>query len=191
MNGTFRSALLLPNLFSLLRLALTPVVGFDIVGGRYRRALVLFIVAAFTDILDGYLARRFDLMTRVGAWLDPLTDKAMLCTIYFCLAVSGALPVWLVALVFGRDILILLMAVVALALTSFRDFPPSRLGKFSTFSQIVTAVTAMVHAARILGDIGWILQLCILAAATMTTMSGAHYLASGIRRLRQASTGHG
>jgi cardiolipin synthase len=189
MNGTLRQALLLPNLFSLLRLALTPVVGYDIVSGGYGRALALFVVAAFTDIIDGYLARRFNLMTRVGAWLDPVTDKAMLCTIYFCLGLSGALPGWLVALVFGRDILILLMAGVALAFTRIRDFPPSRLGKYSTFSQIVTAVTAMVHAAGLLGDMAWMLRICIAAAATMTSLSGTHYLVSGIRRLRRGSGG--
>jgi len=177
----------LPSLVSLLRLALAPWVAIYILTGRYAAAMVLFVIAAFTDIIDGYLARRFNLQTKIGAILDPLTDKALVVTIYVSLAVTKDLPFWLVAMVFGRDFLILLMAGFAMAFTKLRDFPPSRWGKYSTFSQIVTAVTAMVHAGRLLENIGWILEGFMLACAFMTAVSGLHYLATGIARLRRAT----
>ncbi len=162
---------------------MTPLAAFAILGHRYGEALAWFIAAAFTDIIDGYLARRFGWMTQVGAWLDPLADKAMLVTIYAFLWVAGAIPTWLAGLIFGRDLLILLMAGVAMAFTKIRDFPPSRWGKLCTFSQIVTAVTVMVHLSGLLGGLEMVVRALFVVAAGMTGLSGAHYLYGGLRRL--------
>ncbi|MBK5291672.1 MAG: CDP-alcohol phosphatidyltransferase family protein [Acidobacteriia bacterium] len=172
----------IPSLVSLSRLAMTPVVALAILDHRYGAALVWFIAAAFTDIIDGYLARRFGWMTQAGAWLDPLADKAMLVTIYAFLWMAGAIPAWLAGLIFGRDILILVMVGAALALTKLREFPPSQWGKFCTFSQIVTAVTVMVHGGGLLEGLEVVLQVMFVVAGGMTGISGAHYFYGGVRR---------
>ena len=100
-----------------------------------------FGAAAFTDTLDGYIARRFDAESRVGLYLDPIADKLLLSSIYIGLMLGHAIPVWVVALVFGRDLWILLLSGMALRFTQISaNLQPSVWGKASTFAQIMTAV---------------------------------------------------
>ena len=116
-----------------------------ILQGRHTLALACFGAAAVTDGIDGALARRFGWTTTVGAYLDPVADKALLSGVYLALAPAGTLPWWFVGLVFGRDILILLGPRWLFFSPSMRKFPPSVWGKLSTFLQIVTAVAWMAH----------------------------------------------
>jgi cardiolipin synthase len=172
----------LPILLSLLRLALTVPVGASVIAGEWGTALALAVAAGVSDAADGWVARRWNLATRAGAWLDPIADKTLLATVYLCLGIAGVIPVWLVALVFARDALILGMAAVALARTPFRDFPPSLWGKLSTVFQIVTAGTAI--GSRV-WDWAWVddlLVALICSTGAVTIVSGAHYLWSGRRR---------
>src|SRR5579883_2909018 len=112
-------------------------------GRRTPRALALFAAAAVTDALDGALARRFGWTSTAGAYLDPIADKALLSGLYLTLAVTGDIPWWLVGLIFGRDLLILAAAGLALLFTRLRAFPPSLWGKVSTIFQVLTAVAWM------------------------------------------------
>lgn len=138
----------LPNLVTLARLVLAPFVASDILHGRYAHAIILLFIAGFTDVLDGFLARQLKIATRTGAYFDPIADKILLGLIYISLGAASALPWWMVAVVFGRDILILAMAAYGLLFTSLRKFPPSVWGKISTFLQIGAALVVMgVHAA--------------------------------------------
>src|SRR5512142_429807 len=115
----------LPNFITLLRVALTPVAVRAIVARQFGQALAIVLAAAVTDGLDGLLARRLHAESRFGAYLDPIADKALLSASYLAFGISGAVPWWLVALIFGRDLLILAMAGAALLFTPFREFPPS------------------------------------------------------------------
>jgi cardiolipin synthase (CMP-forming) len=133
----------IPNLFTALRLALVPFVVVAIVEGRHLEAFALFSVAALTDFLDGAAARRLGVATPAGAYLDPIADKCLLSGVFLALAWSGELPWWLVAVVFGRDLFILLGAAAFLLLTPVRKFPPSIWGKLSTCVQIATVVAWM------------------------------------------------
>ncbi len=119
---------------------LVPFVAADILHGQWTRALILLFAAGFTDVIDGFLARRFGQPTRVGAYFDPIADKILLVAIYIALGAAQAIPRWMVALVFGRDLLILGMAAYGLLFTSVRKFPPSVWGKISTFFQIAAAL---------------------------------------------------
>jgi len=103
-----------PNLVTLFRLFLTPFVALDIWDGFYGRAIALFLVAGLTDIADGLLARKMGEATQAGAYLDPIADKILLTAIYLSLGLVHAMPWWIVALVFGRDLLILSMAAYGL-----------------------------------------------------------------------------
>src|SRR5437899_2382940 len=128
-----------PNLLTVARLLLAPFILWTIASGRHRVALALFVVAALTDGLDGLLARRFRQITAIGAYLDPIADKVLLSGAYLSLAAAGSVPWWLVAVIFGRDVLLLISSGVALVFTKFRQFEPSVWGKASTFVQIACA----------------------------------------------------
>src|SRR5438067_4586400 len=106
------------NLVTLSRLVFAPFIGNAILHGRPREAFVLLVIAGFTDVIDGGLARRFGWSTAAGAYLDPIADKVLLSTVYICLAFHGRVPWWFVAVIFGRDLLILASSGVALAFTS-------------------------------------------------------------------------
>ena len=133
-------------------------------------------------MIDGFLARRFEIATRIGAYFDPIADKILLSVIYVSLGAAGAMPWWMVAIVFGRDVLILAMAAYGLLFTSVRKFPPSVWGKISTFFQIAAALVVMGARANI--SVPLTLALSLMLAATV--VSGLHYLWRGVSLLKQS-----
>ncbi len=142
--------LTLPNVLSFLRLAALPVIYLDLVAGRWLRAFVLLAVFSATDWLDGYLARRLDQVTRLGALLDPISDRALFVVVGVGFVVSGLLPLWAVALLLVRDVAVLAVGVVVLR--SGREVPGvSRLGKTATFGLMWALPTFLL--ARVFGDV--------------------------------------
>ena len=174
----------LPNLLTFTRLFLAPWVAVSLVHRGYRQALLLLVVAGITDGVDGYLARRYDCVTRVGAYLDPVADKALLVTVYLSLGWAALIPAWLVVIVVGRDLLILAFAGAALAATRQRNFAPSAWGKLSTLVQIVTGVVVIANQA--FPPAGLSVWAAVLPAMTgiTTGWSGIHYAWRGARMLR-------
>ena len=170
----------LPNLFTLARLVLTPFVILAILNANYGRALILCFLAGFSDVIDGFLARRLGESTAAGAYFDPVADKILLSGIYIALGLVRAIPWWMVALVFARDLLILAMAAYGLLFTSVRRFPPSVWGKISTFLQIGAALVVMGERYGIPAPVD--LALWLMVAGTL--WSGGHYVWLGFRALR-------
>jgi cardiolipin synthase len=173
----------LANLLSLSRLVLAPFAVAAILAQDYRRALALFAVAGTTDAIDGPVARWLGSVSRLGAYLDPVADKALLSAGYLALGLAGAVPWWLVGLIFGRDLLILALVGWALLFTKHRDFPPSAAGKVSTIVQVVTGVVVMLDR----GFAGWPIspQPLFWAAAAATVWSGGGYVARAWRIARR------
>jgi cardiolipin synthase len=169
-----------PNFFTLLRLVLAPFVAVDILNGHFGRAILLLFAAGFTDVIDGYLARRLGEASRVGAYFDPIADKILLVVVYVSLGAAHAIPWWMVAIVFGRDLLILAMAGYGLLFTSVRKFPPSVWGKISTFLQIAAALVVMGDRAGIPAPVTLALSLMVAG----TVWSGFHYAWTGFVILR-------
>jgi cardiolipin synthase len=173
------------NCVTLGRLVLTPFIAAAILRGRPAEAFWLAIAAGFTDIVDGYLARHLGAATPAGAYLDPIADKVLLSTIFVCLAVRSTIPWWFVAVVFGRDALILAASGFALAFTNLRKFPPSVWGKLSTFLQIVTVVVWMgrdTAPSFTLDSAGHVL---IWISTAATAWSGVDYACRGVNMLRE------
>jgi cardiolipin synthase len=174
----------LPNLLTLARLALVPFVLRAILQGHHWLAVILFAIAAVTDVLDGAAARRLGVTTKAGAYLDPIADKCLMSGVFLALAMARIVPWWFVAVVFGRDIYILLAVAIILIASKIREFPPSVWGKVSTFVQIVTAVTLLAQ------DVLQIPILNSLAAAMLwpcmgfTIWSGIHYTWRGVQLAR-------
>ena len=171
----------IPNLLTAARLLAAPYILYLLWTGEYRTALVWFSIASATDVLDGFLARRLHAGSRMGALLDPVADKVLLSGSFLTLGLRGIIPWWLMAVVLGRDLLILIFAIVALARKMRRDFPPSVWGKASTAAQIAYVLFVAGHEASITPLIvatilGWI-------AVTLTIWSGIDYFIKMSRRV--------
>ena len=179
-----RSFATLPNLLTVARLILAPFIFAAIVSGRHQAALILFIVAALTDGLDGLLARRIHQATSIGAYLDPIADKFLLSGVYISLAVAHTIPTWLVVLVIGRDLLLLVSSCIAMFFTAYREFRPSVWGKASTFLQIACATTFMTQNALPNPSVHMLAQALVWPAAAITIWSGLHYSWRGFRFLK-------
>lgn len=177
--------LTIPNLLTLVRVIMTPFILIELSRGQYLVAGWMFGGAAFTDILDGGLARRFGAESNIGRYFDPIADKILLSCIYIGLALGGAVPLWIVVLIFARDLWILALSGLALSLTDFRDLQPSVWGKASTFFQIMAAVAVM--GSRAYNSV-WFLKISTVLLAGVTILalvSGVDYGLRGVLYLRR------
>jgi cardiolipin synthase len=171
----------LPNLITLARLLSVPLTIWLIFAARYDLAFWVFIAAGLSDALDGYIAKRFDRRTRIGALLDPAADKAMLTAVYVSLGLAGQLPAWLVLLVVSRDFLIIVGFFLIQAAAVPKQLDPLYISKVNTLLQI--ALVGFVLAGLGLGiETGWANWL-IVAAAVTTVLSGFSYLVRWARIL--------
>ena len=178
--------LTIPNLLTLVRIIMTPFILIELSKGQYMAGGWMFGGAAFTDILDGGLARRFGGQSKIGQYFDPIADKILLSCIYIGLAIAGAVPLWIVVLIFARDLWILALSGLALSLTEFRDLQPSLWGKASTFFQIMAAVAVM--AARAYGNDCFLkISTALLAGvAILAIVSGVDYSLRGVIWFRRS-----
>jgi cardiolipin synthase len=136
--------------------------------------LIILMLAAASDGLDGYLARALRVQSRLGEVLDPIADKVLMGGVFLTLAFSGAIEPWLASIVIGRDVLILLVAAGALALgNAARRFPPSVWGKLSTAIQIAFVLALMCTLAGLLPRFP--AEILKWTTAAMTIWSGLHY----------------
>src|SRR4051812_19946336 len=139
--------LTVPNLLTLLRLLLIPFFIYASVKDAFTVAFILFVSAAVTDILDGFIARRFNQRSRIGALLDPAADKMMLVCGYvfytFDATVPTRIPGWMTFTVFIRDFVIVVFAYLLYTRVNVKRFPPSWLGKTSTVMQAATLAAAV------------------------------------------------
>ena len=176
----------LPNLLCILRILLVYPVAHGILQGNYPQVLALFALAAFTDGLDGFLAKRFDWHSELGKVLDPLADKLLLVTVFICLSIAGLAPWWLAALVLLRDLVIFFGALTYKWLFGPLRGAPTAASKFNTFWQIVFCLAAVAQAAfGIPGDAG-VIALGAMAMVT-TAVSGIDYTLIYSRRAAAVS----
>jgi len=174
-----------PNQLTLLRMIFVPFIVIHLVEGRYLWALVVFIIAGFSDGLDGLLARRLHQQTLLGQYLDPIADKLLLSTMFLVLSILHKIPWKFTVLVFSRDISILAASAVLFAIAGLRNFRPSIFGKANTFSQICAVFFVLlleVYPSRWIG----IARAVFLRATFMfTIISALHYVILVQQRLRE------
>jgi cardiolipin synthase len=169
----------LPNLLTFLRLVALPFLVVAILEGRHRAALAIFLAAAVTDIVDGYLARHFGMASPLGAYLDPIADKLFLVSSFVVFALRSTpsqihVPIWLLVLTIFRDVLILVVCLVMFLALDIRDFPPSILGKLTTFSEISAIVAILLTNVGALP--GSVARTCFGVVAILAVASGLHYV---------------
>jgi cardiolipin synthase len=175
----------IPNLITLGRILLVPVVVWAISSGAMWIAFVLFLAAGVSDAVDGFLAKRFGMTTMLGSYLDPLADKALLVSIYVTLGISGVLPRWLVILVVSRDVMIVGGVRLSWLVGSPVKMKPLVVSKLNTVAQIVLA-------SVVLGSLGYGLNIPTVTMALMglvaatTLLSVAAYLSDWMRHMNDA-----
>jgi cardiolipin synthase (CMP-forming) len=170
----------LANWLTILRIVLIPVFVTLLVYRKLGLALLVFGGAALTDLLDGWVARRRGLASRLGAFLDPLADKLLLISSFVTLTYLKTLPFWITAVVLSRDVM-LIMGALLIHMVGGRIYPrPTWAGKAATFFQILTVLTAMLSRYyRVpLGT-----TVVIWLAAGFTIVSGLHYIWQGVHFL--------
>jgi cardiolipin synthase len=174
----------LPNLITVARLFAIPAAIFAIVHREMALAFWVFVAAGVSDAVDGALARAFRAQTDFGRLLDPVADKALLVSVYAAMAYMQYVPLWLVALVVGRDLLIVGGFGILRFLGIRVRIQPLLIGKLNTFAQILLAATVLASEAFDWGWHGMVAALIWLVAAT-TIGSGAVYVVQGWRAFSQ------
>lgn len=165
----------IPNLLTVIRIALVPLVVWRLAVFDMQGAFWLFTAAAITDFLDGKLARWLNQRSRLGAWLDPIADKLMLLSTLFMLAWDGVLPMYLALVVGIRDLVILAGAAAYRRLTGGLEIRPILSGKVATFVEFLLVAIALANAALELGLTQHIPWLSVLVAA-LVALSGVRYV---------------
>ena len=165
----------LPNLITIFRIALVPVLILLLKDQEYAMALVVFAVAGVSDGLDGFIAKRFHCETRLGSILDPLADKTLLVSSYVMLMLLNHLPFWLMLTVAFRDLLIVSGYLVYTSMVGPVQMRPSWLSKLNTFMQIALVMVILGQQAFQLVYAPMVDAL-IYAVLLTTVASGAHYL---------------
>ncbi len=185
----------LPNAITLSRLFLTAgfviFVAWESTWG-HTVALILFIIAAASDYLDGYLARKLNLVTPLGKLLDPLADKILVCAAFVFLTAKGVCPVWITALIIGREFLV--TGLRQIAIEAGQVLPADNLGKWKTTFQLTYIISALIwltletmektsgvlaffHSlTKPWGEGAWLLPISLTLAVALTVISGWNYL---------------
>jgi cardiolipin synthase len=178
----------IPNLITLARILLVPVVVWAIATGQIRLAFLLFLAAGISDGVDGFLAKRFGMKTELGAYLDPLADKVLIVSIYVTLGITNVIPLWIVILVVSRDIMIVGAIILSWLIDQPVQIKPLMVSKANTAAQIVFA--CLVLGSHGLGiDIEPVLTMVMMLVAVLTLVSVALYLAEWVRHMNSAETG--
>ena len=178
----------IPNLITLARIILVPVVVWAIAAGELRLAFLLFLAAAISDGVDGFLAKRFGWKTELGAYLDPLADKVLIVSIYVTLGITFVIPLWIVILVVSRDFMIVGAIILSWVVNRPVQIRPHIVSKLNTGAQI--AFAALVLGANGYAfDAGPLLTLVMALVAVLTLVSVGLYLAEWVRHMNSAETG--
>jgi cardiolipin synthase len=178
----------IPNLITLARILLVPVVVWAITTGEMGIAFALFLAAGISDAVDGFLAKRFHMASELGAYLDPLADKALIMSIYVSLGIAGVIPISLVILVVSRDIMIIGAFLLAWLVDRPMKVRPLLVSKANTVAQILLAT--LVLAEQAFGfTVALVADLTIVLVAILTLLSIAFYLAEWVRHMNSFGAG--
>ena len=178
----------LPNLITIARILLVPVIVWAIGSGAMLFAFLLFLAAGVSDAVDGFLAKRFGMASAVGAYLDPLADKALIVSIYVTLGITGVIPLWIVILVVSRDFMIVGAIVLSWVVDRPVQIRPHLISKVNTGVQII-------YPGLVLASHGFsfdsepVLTLVMALVAVLTLVSVGLYLAEWVRHMNSAETG--
>lgn len=180
-------SLTIPNLLSILRMALVPIFIIAVRYGEPKKALLIFLAAGITDALDGFIARIAKQQSLLGTYLDPIADKLLLTSAWVVLAIpslaqAAPVPLWVTILVISRDLLIVVVALVLYLALGVRKFPPTVISKVTTVVQVSTVVVVLIagiaakESARLAVALDFLADFFIYLTAALTLASGLYYV---------------
>jgi cardiolipin synthase len=181
-GGRETSELSIPNIITLGRIILVPIIVWAIASSQMEIAFAIFVIAGVSDAVDGFLAKRFNMASELGALLDPLADKALLVSIYVALGIWGAVPRWIVILVVSRDIMIVAAVIVSWLFGKPIPMKPLMVSKLNTAAQVA-------FAALVLASLGFGLKpmpydMILMGFVTVFTLvSVSLYLVEWVRHM--------
>ncbi|MET2827533.1 CDP-alcohol phosphatidyltransferase family protein [Mesorhizobium shangrilense] len=172
----------IPNMITIMRLVLVPAVVLAMLDMRWDWAFAGFLIAGISDGVDGFIARRFNQHSRLGAYLDPMADKLLLVSVFVVMGFIGELPLWLVVTMVSRDALIVCAVLLSTVMNHPVEMKPLFVSKANTAIQIILA-------AVVLGELALTVQLdplrpvLILLSGVLTVASAAAYLVAWLRHM--------
>ena len=177
----------LPNKLTTLRVIMIPFFVFFLLwqNGENRTfrmiALALFIIASLTDLLDGKIARKYNLVTNFGKFMDPLADKLLVCSALICLIELNALPVWMVIIIISREFIISGFRLIAS--DNGVVIAASYWGKFKTTFQMVSVVLLILDIPAL----AFVTTICVWIALVLTIVSLVDYIYKNHKILTEGS----
>ena len=174
---------MVPNALSIIRIILTVPIVIALLKEHYLLTMLLFLVAGITDALDGWIAKQFSLQSRLGSILDPMADKILLTCSFIALYWVGIMPLWLLMIIFVRDIIIIAGALGYFLGEISRDrnlLEPSLISKFNTVLQIALVLFLLV--IQIYTELNSLTEMVFIIVATSTGLSGADYILLWIKK---------
>ncbi|MEM8573273.1 MAG: CDP-alcohol phosphatidyltransferase family protein [Pseudomonadota bacterium] len=172
----------IPNTLTFARIVSVPLLIWLIIDQDFFSAFVVFMLAGISDAADGFLAKRYGWRTELGAYLDPIADKALLVAIYVALGLSGHLPVWLVIVVVSRDVLIVGAVLLAWMMWRPVEVKPLAVSKINTFTQIALAGLVLAQLGLGLG-LGGLVSILIWITGGLTVLSAIVYFSGWLRHM--------
>jgi len=182
---TGRVGINIPNILTIIRIILTPLLVILLLRDLIGAALIVFAIAGISDALDGLVARLFNQRTVLGSFLDPIADKMLLSASFIAMAVLGLMPPWVSVVVISRDVVIVIGIAVLFITGSPFEVRPTFISKCTTTMQIVTVVYILMSGVTPLPEVLKAV-LCWLTAG-LTILSGLHYIYIGMHILQKGS----
>ncbi|MBI5073974.1 MAG: CDP-alcohol phosphatidyltransferase family protein [Nitrospirae bacterium] len=169
----------LPNTLTVARIVIIPVFITAVIYQKHRHALALFVIAALTDLLDGFIARLTNQKTALGQFLDPLADKFLLVSSFILFSVQGWIPLWLTITVISRDLIVVIGWFLLYLLTHRVTIEPVLLGKTAIALQLITLAIVLldINLSSTIPQ----QELLFAATAAVTGISGIQYIYKGLR----------
>ncbi len=173
----------LPNAITIIRILLIPLFLYKVIEGEMIFATAVYLTAAITDGLDGFIARVWKLQTKLGTFLDPMADKLLITTSFLTLSVLKIIPLWLALAVISRDFIIVGGSLLVYLIKNDLTIQPQPIGKVTTFFQFSYILLVLLQSAT---DISYLSNLygpMVLITGSLTIISGAVYILDGLRAL--------
>ncbi len=178
-----------PNAITIGRILIVPVMIWLIISRQFSLAFFLFIAAGVSDGVDGFIAKRFNGVTALGAYLDPLADKLLLVSIFLTLGFLKFLPAWIVILVASRDVLIIGAILLSWLMDRPVEVKPLMVSKVNTVAQILLAGTVLfINGFGYPAD--WLVLAGSVCVGALTVLSGAIYMRDWIRHMANGNGSH-
>jgi cardiolipin synthase len=174
--------LTIPNFITIARLLGVPLIVWLIIADRYVEATTLFILAGLSDAADGFIAKRFHATSELGAYLDPIADKALLVSVFVTLGFKGVLPAWLIVLVVSRDLFIIGGMLLAYMMSNPMPVHPLWVSKANTVAQIILIAFVLIDRSGVT-VFQTLVAATVLAVAALTIGSAAAYLIGWVRHM--------